>query len=185
MVIGGEYIMNIPKKMTPTLRQKFILHSLRNSHKPITGNDLAKETNVSRQVIVQDISILKAKKEPIVATSQGYLYINNQANTIQHMIAVHHSPEQTQNELYIIVDHGVTVKDVTVEHAVYGELTAAIMVSNRAEVDQFIEKINETNATYLSVLTEGIHLHTLEADSMEKIEAACKALSKANLLLKI
>ena|SRR5690625_351934 len=172
-------------KMSPTERQKYILKQLKTSNQPITGNSLSQLTNVSRQVIVQDISILKAKNEPIIATSQGYLYIKDQPLTVQHIIAVNHSPKETRKELYTIVDHGVTVKNVIVEHPVYGELTASIMVSSRAEVDQFLERVEETNATYLSVLTDGIHLHTLEADTMEKIEGACKALDKENMLLNI
>lgn len=175
--------MDNQQKMLPHTRQEFILNLLKNAIKPITGNELANETNVSRQVIVQDISILKAKNEPIIATSRGYLYVSKQPNTIQHIIAVDHTPDETQKELYLIVDHGVTVKNVIVEHPVYGELTASLMVSNRAEVDHFIENIKETNATYLSVLTDGIHLHTLEADSMDKIKAACNILKKENFLL--
>jgi len=175
--------MNHQEKMTPGMRQKFILKLLKESQHPLKGNELAKRTNVSRQVIVQDISILKAKNEPILATSQGYLYITKQPNLVQHIIAVNHSPEETKKELYLIVDHGVTVKNVIVEHPVYGEITASIMVSTRAEVDQFINKINSTNATYLSALTDGTHLHTLEADSMENIKAACRELEKERFLL--
>lgn len=77
----------------------------------------------------------------------------------------------------------MTVKDVKVEHAVYGDLTASVLVSNRAEVAQFVKKIEEANATYLLSLTDGIHLHTLEADSLDKIESACRDLDKAGILL--
>lgn len=38
---------------------------------PISGNQLAQKTNVSRQVIVQDISLLKAGNEPIMATHKA------------------------------------------------------------------------------------------------------------------
>lgn len=169
------------KKMSGSDRQELIINKLRNSHKPITGSEFAEVTNVSRQVIVQDISILKAKKEPILATSRGYiLQIENKASKI---IVVNHTPDQTEEELNIIVDHGVTVKDVTVEHALYGEITASIMVSNRAEVKQFIHNMNETKAPYLLTLTNGIHLHTLEADSIDKIEAACRDLAANHILL--
>lgn len=75
------------------------------------------------------------------------------------------------------------MKDVIVEHAVYGDLTASVMVSNRAEANRFIERIQETNAVYLSSLTNGIHLHTLEADTQEKLDAACDALKKAGILV--
>jgi len=173
--------MSINEKMAGSARRKLIMNLLHHADKPITGSEFAKETNVSRQVIVQDISILKAKNEPILATNRGYiLHRQNKKNKI---IVVTHTPEQAEKELNIIVDHGVTVKDVTVEHALYGELTASIMVSNRAEVKQFIQQMNETKAPYLLTLGNGIHLHTLEADSMDQIDAACKELASNNILL--
>ena len=177
--------MNEQKKMASANRQKLIISTLKNSRSPITGSEFAKKTNVSRQVIVQDISILKAKNEPIIATSQGYIYLNvdDEEKIHRKVIVCDHTPEQTLEELYLIVDHGVTVKDVKVEHAVYGDLTASIRVSSRKEVEQFIKKINETNASYLASLTGGIHLHTLEADSLDKIEAACEDLEKAGIMV--
>lgn len=177
--------MDNKKKFTSAMRQELILKSLKTEQQPITGNDFAKKTNVSRQVIVQDVSILKAKNEPIIATSQGYMYIKKPTfdTAHRHIIACKHSPDQTHKELTIIVDHGVMVKDVTVEHPVYGDLTASLMVSNRHEVQQFIKRIQDTNAAYLSTLTEGIHMHTLEADTPGKMEAACKDLQAAGILL--
>ncbi|MFC4022218.1 transcription repressor NadR [Oceanobacillus longus] len=177
--------MKTEKKMPSANRQQLIITKLKEANEPISGSDFAKETNVSRQVIVQDVSILKAKNEPIIATSQGYLYLKDDKNDSleQKVIACKHGAKQTLDELYLIVDHGVTIKDVKVEHAVYGDLTASIMVSNRREADQFIEKINTAGASYLSSLTDGIHLHTLESDSTDKIEAACADLKKAGILI--
>ncbi|WP_187773715.1 transcription repressor NadR [Oceanobacillus polygoni] len=170
--------------MPSAKRQQLIIQKLKESVQPISGSDFAKLTNVSRQVIVQDVSILKAKNEPIIATSQGYLYLNEQTdNKKQQVIACKHDASQTQEELYLIVDHGVTIKDVIVEHAVYGDITASIRVSNRKEADQFVKKIKATEASYLSALTNGVHLHTLEADSLVKIEAACRDLKKAGILI--
>lgn len=170
-------------KMPPAERRRYILNLLKNSHEPLTGKSIAEKSGVSRQVIVQDISILKAKDYPIMASSQGYFYMNHKPNTIRHMIAVHHTPEETEKELYILVDHGITVKNVIVEHPIYGELTASLMVSNRSEVDHFLQTVHDTKASYLSELTEGVHLHTLEADSMNKINLACQKLKEANILL--
>lgn len=176
--------MSYQEKMTSKERQKLITNTLKKAEKPITGSEFAKITNVSRQVIVQDISLLKAKKEPIVSTSQGYIYIHPDSKELEQVVVVcKHTPQQTKEELYIIVDHGVTLKDVTVEHLVYGDLTGSIHVNNRKDVDKFVKKIEETNSSYLASLTNGIHLHTLEADSMDKIESACKALKEANILI--
>lgn len=177
--------MKEDKKILGEERRNFILAYLKENKEPITGADLALKTNVSRQVIVQDISLLKARNEPIIATSQGYLYLSQQAQdqVYQRVIASFHTPEQTVDELYLMVDNGVTIKDVIIEHPVYGDLTASIMVSSRKEVDQFISKITATKAAYLSQLTDGTHLHTLEADSISKLDAACEALKKAGYLI--
>ncbi|WP_026676432.1 transcription repressor NadR [Fictibacillus gelatini] len=159
-------------------RRSLLLKWLKESDKPLKGSELASKTNVSRQVIVQDISLLKAKKEPIIATSQGYVYIKNEPKDKPYIqvIASIHTPGQTKDELFTIVDHGVTVKDVMVEHPIYGDLTASLMLSNRKEVEDFMERLKETNAVLLSALTEGIHLHTLEAPSKKQLDAACEAL---------
>ena len=141
-------------------------------------------SNVSRQVIVGDITLLKARNEPIIAPSQGYLYmrLENQP-LVEKIIACRHNRSQAEQELNIIVDHGVTVKDVTVEHPVYGDLTASIMVSNRKDVQAFLKSIRKTNASLLSELTSGLHLHTLTAIDKQLILNAEKDLKAAGILV--
>ena len=177
--------MSTEKKKLGEDRRDWILAQLKNSQLPVTGSQLAKHANVSRQVIVGDITLLKARNEPIIATSQGYLYLQQteETNTFLDTIVCEHTPEQTEEELNIIVDHGVTVKDVKIEHPVYGDLTASIMVSNRIDVQRFLEKVKETNAHLLSNLTSGLHIHTIEALSQEAIEQAKDSLRKANILV--
>ncbi|MGM0900220.1 MAG: transcription repressor NadR [Bacillota bacterium] len=173
------------KKILGEERRALLLDILKSSAEPITGGELAAQTNVSRQVIVGDITLLKARNEPIIATSQGYLYMNTGSPTAlaERTIACSHSPEATEEELNILVDQGVTVKDVRIEHPVYGDLTASIMVSNRREVKQFMEKIKRTNAGYLSELTEGIHIHTIAAQSERALDEAEAAMKKAGYLI--
>jgi uncharacterized protein len=176
--------MKEPTKILGDERRAYILKRLQDSSEPITGSDLASITNVSRQVIVGDITLLKARNEPIIATSQGYLYMHaSRPSGAERTIACSHGPEKTEEELILLVDHGVTVKDVKIEHPVYGDLTASIMVSNRYEVKQFMEKIRATNASYLSELTDGIHLHTISAPTEKALDEAEEALRKADLLI--
>lgn len=174
------------KRISGDERRGLILQWLKEKNAPITGAELAEKTTVSRQVIVQDISLLKAKSEPIIATSQGYLYLHrqDQPKLIERVIACKHTPEDTRKELEILVDHGVTVKDVFIEHPLYGDLSASIMVSNRSEVDQFIQKVQDTKAPYLLQLTnDGVHLHTLAADSEEKLDLAYNSLRTAGMVI--
>ena len=173
------------KKIFGDERRKQILQWLTDSRHPLTGGELAERANVSRQVIVQDISLLKAKNEPIIATSQGYMYLqqNKEEKLFERVVACKHTPEQTRDELQLIVDHGVTVKDVIIEHPVYGDLKASIMVSNRSEVEQFTEQVETTDAPYLLELTGGVHLHTLQADSESKLDNAPRSLQEANYIV--
>lgn len=171
------------KKILGEERRQLLLDVLRTSDSPVTGTDLAKKANVSRQVIVGDISLLKAKNEPIIATSQGYMYLA-ETPSIERTVACLHTPAQTEEELNLIVDQGVMVKDVTVEHPVYGDLTASLRISSRKDVKQFIEKVQTKKASYLLELTEGIHMHTLSASSEEALDDAVHALDTNGFLVK-
>ncbi|CAM5389150.1 hypothetical protein LSPH24S_01338 [Lysinibacillus sphaericus] len=71
------------KKMLGEERRLQLLELLKKSNTPITGTDFAKFANVSRQVIVNDMTLLKARNEPIIATSQGYIYMHQAATLIK------------------------------------------------------------------------------------------------------
>ncbi|KMY46338.1 transcriptional regulator [Bacillus sp. FJAT-27916] len=176
----------LEKKYSADERRDYLVSILKEETKPIKGVELAKLCSVSRQIIVGDITLLKARNHPIIATPNGYLYLQNEERrpALKSMIiASEHPPEDTEKELQLIVDCGVTVKDVKVEHPLYGDLTASIMVSNRSDVRQFIMKLKTTNAALLSQLTNGIHLHTLEAPTEEQLQNAADALRKAGFLI--
>lgn len=177
--------MTEQKKILGEKRRSIILQLLKDSPVPLTGSELASRTNVSRQVIVGDMTLLKAKNEPILATSQGYMYLTQSPNSysFERTIACRHSPQDTEKELNLLVDHGVLVKDVKIEHPVYGDLTASIMVSNRQEVKQFMENIRISRASLLSELTDGIHLHTLSASSIQVLDQAEAALKAEGFLI--
>jgi uncharacterized protein len=177
--------MTDQKKLLGEERRSWLLQMLKETSSPITGSELAAKTNVSRQVIVGDITLLKAKNEPIMATSQGYIYLNhtNATPSYERTIACRHTPEDAEKELNLLVDHGVTVKDVRIEHPVYGDLIASIMVSNRQEVKQFMEKVKSTKASFLSELTSGIHLHTISSSSEKLLDKAEEELKIAGFLI--
>lgn len=173
------------KKVLGEERRELLLKWLMQTDQPITGTFLATKTNVSRQVIVQDISILKARTYPILATAQGYLFLREQLKSemSSKVIACKHIPLETEKELNIIVDYGGLVRDVVVEHPVYGDLTASLMLRNRRDVDEFITKMASTKASLLSQLTDGVHLHTIEARTDQQLNEICAALGAAGFLL--
>lgn len=151
-------------------RRRLVFDKLSHSTEPITGSDLADMMNVSRQVIVQDIAILRAQGVPIIATSSGYiLQAQNQSNRlIKTFVSKHDGFNQMEEELEIIVDYGGKIIDVIVEHQVYGEIVGSLHIATKEDVANFIKKVKETNAKPLASLTEGDHIHTIEVPS-EKI----------------
>ncbi|MEJ8777762.1 transcription repressor NadR [Pseudogracilibacillus sp. ICA-222130] len=171
------------EKMSGEKRRTFIVNQLKRTKKAYTGRQLAEMTNVSRQVIVTDIALLRTADEPIIATNRGYMYLQeNEQETFKKVVACQHRPEDTADELNIIVDNGVKVLNVIVEHPIYGEMTGSLQIESRFDVKRFIEALQEEQSTLLSVLTDGIHLHTLEADTEEKLEVAIHALRHAGYL---
>lgn len=61
--------------MTGQERRKAILCLLQNSDKPIKGMEMAGQLGVSRQVIVQDMALLRAANYNIIATTKGYIFL--------------------------------------------------------------------------------------------------------------
>ncbi len=173
------------KKMLGENRRDELLTILKNAQQPITGTDLAKHANVSRQVIVNDMNLLKARNEPIIATSQGYVYmVTDESNQMfERKIVCLHTAEQAEDEMYTIVDCGATLKNVIVDHPVYGEIIASIMVSNRLDVKRFVDRVNEAQANYLSILTNGTHLHVISAPTIQQLDQVERLLREKGYLV--
>lgn len=166
-------------------RRKFLLDLLKKSQEPLKAAQLAEITGVSRQVIVQDMALLRAKEEPVLATPQGYIYLKDSPpQGIQRIIFSRHSAEDTERELTLLVDHGVHVLDVGVEHSVYGKIFRPLKLKSRLDVKTFIAQMMQNDANLLSSLTGGLHLHTLEAPTEELLDRACNALAKDGFLFK-
>ena len=151
-------------------RRNEILKEIKNSETPISGTYLSKKFEVSRQVIVQDVALLRAKGNDILATARGYILNEEVETMIQRVVSVKHSSEDTENELNIIIDNGGRVRNVIIIHPVYGEIVANLMLKTRREIKQFVEKIRETNANTLLNLTKGEHMHTIEATTEEELD---------------
>lgn len=153
-------------------RREEILKTLNRSKKPIKGTNLSQTFEVSRQVIVQDIALLRARGEDILATPQGYIIPNiNRGNKItKKIVCKHEGYDEIEDELKTIIDIGGKVVDVIVEHPLYGEIKSTLEISSRLDLRQFMESLKQTNAEPLSSLTDGIHIHTIEIDNEEIFE---------------
>lgn len=165
-------------------RRQHIVTILRDSGRPVTGGELAARAGVSRQVIVQDVALLRARGEEVVATPQGYLLAERLAPMAQRtVLACRHGREETDDELTTLVDLGVRVIDVIVEHPIYGELRGMLALESREDVRHFVRRLHESGAALLSALTKGVHLHTVEASRPEMLDRAREALRNKGYLL--
>lgn len=151
-------------------RREKILKILELSDKPVTGTVLAKQLGVSRQIIVQDIALLRAKEnENLFATTRGY-FLQERKRKARRTFTVCHNEDKVEEELNIFVDCGGRVLNVIVEHGVYGFITADLIVTNRMDVKEFMKQLQRKKTTLLSQLTGGVHTHTVEADSEEILD---------------
>jgi len=164
-------------------RREQILKILRNNTKPQSGSHLAELMKVSRQVIVQDIALLRAAGEEIFATPQGYVLTTAVKRRLRRVIAAQHNSAGLADELETIVSLGGKVIDVVVEHPFYGEMRGLLMLSTKQEVADFMSKYQESGAELLSSLTKGVHLHTIEAEHEATLGKITEALGENGYLL--
>lgn len=134
-------------------RKDNIIQKLQSTGSPVSASSLAKEFGVSRQIIVGDIAILRAEGHDISATPRGYM-LPQVGTTPVYRIACKHDSSKILEELNAIVDCGGTLLDVSVEHPIYGELVGNLHIASRIDAKEFSDKIIESNAPPLSLLTE-------------------------------
>ena len=164
-------------------RRKVIENMLIKNNKPIKGNELGLKLGVTRQIIVKDIAILRASGKNIIATPEGYLIPNENKNLIKRVIAVYHESSDIENELKIIIKFGGIVEDVVVEHPVYGEIKAMLMIKSMYDIDNFMKNIQNNSAEPLLILTGGIHLHTISSENEDIINKIIQELRQKNYLV--
>ncbi|MCL2861512.1 MAG: transcription repressor NadR [Firmicutes bacterium] len=170
--------------MNPEKRRKQILDEISKPEALVSASVLANNLGVSRQVIVGDIALLRAQGHDIIATTRGYMMPKfKELGQYVGKIACRHTPENTISELYAIVDMGATVLDIIVEHELYGEITGNLNLMSREDVDNFIEKVKTQEIKLLSVLTDGVHLHTIACRDKHHFDQVQKALREKDFTL--
>lgn len=170
-------------EMKAEIRRNGIIELLLTEKKPVKGTRLAEEFNITRQIIVKDIAILRAKGNNIIATPDGYMINEDSGSRIKSVIAVSHTDEEMIKELEIVVKYGGIIEDVIVEHPIYGEIKGGLMIKNLNDLNKFKKSLEEINAKPLSVLTNGVHLHTISADSVENMELIKNELEENGFIL--
>ncbi len=164
-------------------RREKILEMLREATKPVTGTEMAQACQVSRQIIVGDIALLRASGTPVMSTPRGYQLQMVKPSGLQESFLCKHGPELVEAELNAIVDNGGVVHNVVVEHEVYGYLEGELNLKSRRDVQLYLKKMEETRAPLLSSMSNGVHTHLVETSTPEELEAVRNALEQLGVLV--
>lgn len=158
--------------MTGEERRANILKRLQETDIPLSGTALAKEFHVSRQIIVQDIALMRAENNGIVSTNKGYLLRSQKTENTQpkRVFFVKHATEQVLEEFKIILELGGKILDVAVEHEIYGQICVDLLIETESDAEEFHNKLISCRDNPLKVLTDDCHYHTVCAPSEKLLD---------------
>lgn len=167
--------------MTGSERREYIVNKIKCSDKPVSGKMLAQECEVSRQVIVQDIALIRAAGYDIMSTNRGYIL--NEPQAMSRIFKVNHTDAQVEEELNAIVDLGGRVVNVMVNHRVYGQMEARLGIGSRRKVVEFLEDIRNGKSSPLKNITSNYHYHKIEADNEDTLDLIEEMLREKGFLV--
>lgn len=165
-------------------RRREIADCIMESSRPVSGMKLAKSFCVSRQVIVQDIALLRASGYDIISTNRGYICRGNRPAAVR-VLKMCHTDADIRKEMNMIVDMGGTVEDVFIRHKVYGELRAPLHISSRLKVEKFIDDIQSGKSSPLKNVTSDYHYHTISAENEEILDFIEQTLKKEGICIEM
>ena len=169
--------------MTGQERRDAMIEIIQNSEKPVSGTALAKQFAVSRQVIVQDLAVIRASHPGIISTARGYVLEQpDQPAGCTREFKVRHTPDRTGQELNLIVDCGGRVKNISISPRVYGRITAEMDIRSRQDVREFLQSFEDSSSTVLSTATDGYHYHLVEAATPDRLSLIEKELKEHGFL---
>lgn len=164
-------------------RREQIIKILKQSDKPIPGTELAKRMEVSRQVVVQDMALIRANGIEITSTNRGYIIQDE--NKVSRVFKVIHTSDQVEEELNLYVDFGAVVEDVFVYHKVYGLIKVPMNIRSRRDVKKYLDGISSGKSSELMNLTSNYHYHTVSAESEEVLDQLQEELWERGYLAKL
>lgn len=171
--------------MTGEMRRMKILDVLKSQHTPVSGTALAKQFHVSRQVIVQDIALMRAENHWILSTNKGYVYRTEELDDTQpkRVFWVKHSTEQVLDEFMTVLELGGKILDVAVEHELYGQIRVDLLIETVHDAHDFVAKLAKCKDNPLKILTDDCHYHTITAPSEKLLDLIERELSEKGLML--
>lgn len=171
--------------MDGNTRRKEIISCLTSRTEPLNGTELARKFGVSRQVIVQDIALLRAENLEILSTNKGYILYQpvNRRGGHTAVILVQHTAERTIDEMRTIVEYGGRMLDVFVDHDLYGQIRADLVINDMEDAEEFCRKMQDSASRPLKELTGDCHYHTIAAPSEKVLELIKKELKEKGILI--
>ena len=169
--------------LTGEQRREEIVNTIKTSEGPISGKALAAKYNVSRQVIVQDIALIRACGIDVISTNRGYI-VNGKGSS-DRIFKVKHTDAELEEELFAIIDLGGKVKNVMINHKVYGHMEADLNIDSRRKANEFIADIKSGKSSPLKNITSDYHYHTIESDSEETLDLIEKKLDEKGFLVTV
>lgn len=165
-------------------RRKQLLEVLEHAASPVSGTELAKALGISRQVVVQDIALLRADNRSILSTNKGYIIHQPELvkKCCRRVFRTNHSNEDMMKEFYAVVDYGGSIVDVSIEHELYGQIKADLIIENRLDAMEFMNQMEKSRDLPLKALTGGCHYHTVEADTEKHLDFIEEELKKLGFL---
>ena len=171
--------------MTGEERRAKILQILQQQELPLSGTALAKACQVSRQVIVQDIALMRAENHGILSTNKGYIYRAAGVDDCRpkRVFYVRHNTDQVEAEFLAVTELGGTVLDVAVEHEIYGQIRVDLLIEDPRDARDFARKLARCRDNPLKVLTDDCHYHTVAAPSQRLLDLIEEELRDRGFLL--
>ena len=172
--------------MTGEKRREAILQRLQEQGSPLSGTALAQQFGVSRQIIVQDIALMRAENHPILATNKGYLIRKtpNHGQRPKRVFCVSHETSQVLDEFFTVLELGGVILDVAVEHELYGQIRVDLIIENRQDAEDFVRRMDRCQDNPLKTLTGDSHYHTVAAPTEKLLDLIEQALQEKGYLVK-
>lgn len=164
-------------------RRNKIVAYLKNAALPVSAGALSEQFGVSRQIIVQDIAMLRANGYDVISTSRGYVLDGGGLKS--RVFKCRHSLDELVPEAEIVISAGGRIEDVSVSHRVYGTISARLGLSTVTHAEELYRSLKSGASKPLMSVTDGYHYHTVTADSEETLDRIESALRNAGFLIEI
>lgn len=164
-------------------RRAEILSLIGNSQNPVAANFLSEKYSVSRQVIVQDIAILRAQGYGVISTNRGYVL--GSGLRAERVFKCRHTLQELVDESEIIISRGGKVEDITVNHRVYGKISARLELSTLRHAEELYRSLVSGASKPLMSVTDGYHYHTVSGENEQTLDEIECALREKGYLIEI